>query len=70
MSNFPPDSLAGGFFRTAAKYRLPPRGVKAPVLWGTEERLRDLFGDAVSSLTVTRRDVKLRYRSARHCSIR
>lgn len=66
MSNFPPDSLAGGFFRTAAKFRLPPRGVKAPVLWGTEERLRDLFGEGISSLTVTRRDVKLRYRSAEH----
>jgi ubiquinone/menaquinone biosynthesis C-methylase UbiE len=66
MANFPPDSLAGGFFRTAAKYRLPPRGVKAPVLWGTEERLRDLFGDAVQSMTLNRRAVKLRYRSARH----
>lgn len=66
MANFPPDSLAGGFFRAAARYKLPPRGVKAPVLWGTEDRLRDLFADAIGSLTVTRRDVKLRYRSAQH----
>jgi SAM-dependent methyltransferase len=66
MANFPPDSLAGGFFRAAARYKLPPRGVKAPVLWGTEDRLEDLFGGAIESLTLTRRDVKLRYRSAEH----
>ena len=66
MSNFPPDSLAGGFFRAAARYALPPRGVKAPVLWGTEDRLNDLFGDAATSIEITRRSVYLRYRSARH----
>lgn len=66
MANFPPTSLAGGFFRAAARYALPPRGVKAPVLWGTEDRLRDLFGHAMKSLTVTTQDVKLRYESAQH----
>jgi SAM-dependent methyltransferase len=66
MANFPPDSLAGGFFRAAAKYSLPPRGVKAPVLWGTEDRLGELFGGAISSLEVNRRSVMLRYRSAEH----
>lgn len=66
MSNFPPDSLAGGFFRAAAKYSLPPRGVRAPVLWGTEDRLRELFGDEIASLEINRRSVMLRYRSPRH----
>jgi SAM-dependent methyltransferase len=66
MSNFPPDSLAGGFFRTAARYVLPPRGVKAPVLWGTEDRVRELFGDDLASLEMTRRSVLLRYLSSEH----
>jgi SAM-dependent methyltransferase len=64
QANFPPDSLAAGFFRAAAKQVLPPRGVKAPVLWGTAERARDLFGDRIDSLTLNRQSVLLRYRSA------
>ncbi|MEA2574938.1 MAG: hypothetical protein QOH93_2236, partial [Chloroflexia bacterium] len=37
-----------------------------PTLWGTEERLRELFGDSISSLTVTRRAFTFRYLSAEH----
>jgi hypothetical protein len=33
------------------------------VLWGTEERLRELFGDGVSELTVTNRYLTFRYPS-------
>lgn len=64
QANFPPDSLAAGFFRAAAKQIMPPRGVKAPVLWGTEDRARDLFGEGIESLLLNRQSVKLRYRSA------
>lgn len=64
LANFPPESLAGGFFRTAARYQLPPRGVRAPVLWGTEDRLNELFGDNVASISLTPRCVHLRYRTA------
>jgi len=64
QANFPPDSLAAGFFRAAAKQIMPPRGVKAPVLWGTEDRVRDLFGEGIQSLLLNRQSVLLRYRSA------
>jgi hypothetical protein len=40
--------------------------VKPPSLWGTEERLRELFGGGVSSLRVTRRTYNFRYPSADH----
>jgi ubiquinone/menaquinone biosynthesis C-methylase UbiE len=66
MSNFTPKSLAGGFSLTAARYAMPPRGVKPPMLWGTEERLHDLFGNALTDLSVRRREVMLRYRSLEH----
>jgi ubiquinone/menaquinone biosynthesis C-methylase UbiE len=66
MANFTPESLAGGFFMTAARYRLPVRGVKPPVLWGTEERLRDLFADSLAELRFRRREVILRYRNLDH----
>jgi SAM-dependent methyltransferase len=66
MTNFTPESLAAAFSMAAARYALPPRGVKPPVLWGTEERLRDLFGTALAALSVRRREVMLRYRSVEH----
>jgi SAM-dependent methyltransferase len=66
MANFTPESLAGGFFMTAARYRLPARGVKPPVLWGTDERLRDLFGDSLADLRFRRREMILRYRTLDH----
>lgn len=66
MTNFTPESLAAAFAMAAARYALPPRGVKPPVLWGTEERLRDLFGAALAGLVVRRREVMLRYRSVEH----
>ena len=41
-------------------------GIKPPVLWGTEDRLRELFGEDVSSLDATRRAYLFRYPSAEH----
>ena len=35
-------------------------------LWGTEERLRDLFGEGIASLRTTKSDFIFRYRSASH----
>ncbi len=40
--------------------------MKPGVLWGTEERLRDLFGDGITSLQTTARNFVFRYRSAAH----
>ncbi len=66
MTNFPPDSFAGQFFLTNAKYLHPPRGVKPPTLWGVEERLHQLFGDGADDILMTRRPFFFRYRSAQH----
>jgi hypothetical protein len=53
-------------FRTLGKHVPPPPGIKPPPLWGTEERLRELLGEGVASLEVTRRSYMFRYHSARH----
>lgn len=66
MANFTPESLAGAFFRTAAKYAPPARGVRPPTLWGTEDGLRSIFGEGLASLEMVPRHVVLRYRSAEH----
>jgi SAM-dependent methyltransferase len=64
MANWPPRGLVGGgFFKVTAEHAPPPPGVPPPVLWGTEERLRELFGDGVSELTLTDRQINFRYHS-------
>jgi hypothetical protein len=51
---------------TVGKHVPPPAGVKPPPLWGTEDRLRELLGEGVSSLDSTRRTYVFRYLSADH----
>jgi SAM-dependent methyltransferase len=64
MANWPPRGLVGGgIFKIASEHAPPPPGVPPPVLWGTEERLRELFGDGVSELTVNERYLNFRYPS-------
>jgi ubiquinone/menaquinone biosynthesis C-methylase UbiE len=66
LANWTPDGFIGHLFRTIGKYIAPPPGVKPPALWGTEQRLRELFGNDISNLTVNRRMFVFRYRSAEH----
>jgi len=66
LVNWTPDGFIGEGLRVYARYLPPPPGLKPPVLWGTEEWLRELFGKDVTSLRVTRRTFFFRYRSAEH----
>ncbi len=57
MINFTPEGLAGEFFAAMARYGPPPPpGALPPILWGNEEHVRELFGDRVDSLEMTRRE--------------
>jgi SAM-dependent methyltransferase len=66
MANWVPDGGVGQMFMTIAKHAPPPPGLNPPLLWGTEERLRELFGDSVSELRVERRTNRQAFRSADH----
>jgi SAM-dependent methyltransferase len=66
MANWVPDGGVGKMFMTIAKHAPPPPGVQSPLLWGTEERLRDLFGEGVADLRVERRKSRQTFRSADH----
>src|SRR5688572_28268498 len=44
LANWTPASFIGELFKLMGSYIAPPAGVKPPSLWGTEERLRELFG--------------------------
>jgi ubiquinone/menaquinone biosynthesis C-methylase UbiE len=64
MANWTPDGLV--FFSVLAKHAPLPPGIEPPALWGTEERLRELFGDGISDLRVQPRAFTFRYRSPEH----
>jgi len=66
LANWTPTGFIGDLFRLIGKYVLPPSGLKPAALWGTQERLRDLFGEGIASLRTTKRDFIFRYRSASH----
>ena len=66
LANWVPDGYVGDLFRTMGKYVPPPAGLKPPFRWGTEEGLRELLGEGVSSLQTRRRSFMWRFASARH----
>jgi SAM-dependent methyltransferase len=66
MVNWTPEGFIGEMFRTTGRHVPPPAGLKPPVLWGTEARLRELFDGGVTSLSLTRRMYIFRYTSAEH----
>lgn len=55
MGNWCPDGGVGRMFQTIAAHAPPPPGIDSPLLWGTEGRLRELFGDGISDLRIERR---------------
>jgi ubiquinone/menaquinone biosynthesis C-methylase UbiE len=66
MVNWVPDGYVGDLFRTMSKHVPPPPGLKPPFKWGTEEGLRELFGDSIGSLKTWRRSFMWRHPSAQH----
>jgi ubiquinone/menaquinone biosynthesis C-methylase UbiE len=55
MMNFTPEGLAFRFFGVFVPYMPPPQeGALPPLLWGSEDHVRTLFGDRVASLQMTR----------------
>jgi SAM-dependent methyltransferase len=66
LANWTPDGFVGQMFRTIGRYLPPAPGVKSPLLWGTEERLRELLGGEIGDLQIHPRVFLFRYRSADH----
>ena len=66
LANWTPSSFVGEMFKLMGRYIPPAAGLKPPSLWGTEERLRELFGSRIASLQAPRRNFMFRYRSPKH----
>jgi hypothetical protein len=58
MANFTPNGLAAEFFGVLGPYLPPPPpDAASPLLWGNEAHVRKLFGDRVSSLEGSEREL-------------
>ena len=66
LANWTPEGFIGQLFKTLGKYLPPPAGAKSPALWGTEARIKEMFGASAASIKAERRHFNFRYRSAEH----
>jgi ubiquinone/menaquinone biosynthesis C-methylase UbiE len=66
MANWTPAGSVGEMFKTISKHAPPPPGLDSPLRWGTEEGVRELFGDGVAEIRFERRLSRQPFRSADH----
>ncbi|HEX8050947.1 MAG TPA: methyltransferase domain-containing protein [Solirubrobacterales bacterium] len=67
LASWCPDGGLEGLFMTVVKHTGgPPPGTVPPVLWGSEDHVRELLGDGVSDLKMQRRPIRLTFYSADH----
>jgi SAM-dependent methyltransferase len=66
LANWTPEGFIGQLFKTLGKYLPPPAGAKSPALWGTEARIKEMFGASADSVRAERRHFNFRYRSPEH----
>jgi len=59
-----PEGFIGQLFKTIARHVPPPAGLRSPILWGTEDRLAELFRDSIGEIRSVKKSYVFRYRSA------
>ena len=64
LANWTPASFIGQVFKTLGGFLPPPAGAKSPALWGTPDRLAEMFSGA--QIEATPRMFQFRYRSPEH----
>ncbi len=66
LANWTPSGFIGQLFMAIGRQLPPPAGTKSPAMWGTRERLAELFGAGAASIRAESRDFVFRYRSPAH----
>jgi ubiquinone/menaquinone biosynthesis C-methylase UbiE len=64
LANWTPEGFIGQLFKNIGKHVPPPAGVKSPALWGTEERVAELF--AGCQVRASKQIFNFRYKSPGH----
>lgn len=66
VASWTPTGFIGQMLKTVARHAAPPPGALPPPRWGSEDVVRELFGDRIDSLTCTTHVVTQRFRSPEH----
>ena len=61
-----PDGFISNLFKVIAQHAPPPAGLRSPIQWGTEARLRELFIGTIAGLKAEKRFYTFRDRSPEH----
>jgi len=64
LANWTPEGWVGEMLRIVSRYVAPPAGLRPATRWGTEDGLRDLFGNGISALQASPRSFVWRFASA------
>ncbi len=63
LANWTPSGFVGQLFKTIGGFVPPPAGMRSPALWGTPDRLAELFARDVQSINIESRTFAFRSRS-------
>ncbi len=66
LANWTPQGFIGHVFKAIGKHVPPPPYAKSPALWGTRERIAELFEPHATSVRAAQRNFVFRYRSPEH----
>lgn len=66
LANWTPDGFIGQVFKAVGKHVPPPAGVSSPALWGSRDRIAELFGREARNIQAETRQFMFRYRSPEH----
>ena len=61
MANWTPTGFVGEMLKTTVRFAPAPAGVPSPLLWGTEEAVRERLGVGIKSLAFARRLITFEY---------
>jgi len=61
MANWTPTGFIGQMFKIVASHVPPPPGVPSPLLWGSEEVVRERLAEGTSSFETSRQSVRFVY---------
>jgi ubiquinone/menaquinone biosynthesis C-methylase UbiE len=66
LANWTPGGFIGQLFKVIGKHVPPPAGAKSPALWGTRDRIAELFEPHATSVKSAQRNFVFRYRTPGH----
>jgi ubiquinone/menaquinone biosynthesis C-methylase UbiE len=66
LASWTSEGFLGELFRVIGRFVPPPAGLRSPMAWGSEARMRELFGAKAEAIRCERKQFAFRYRSAAH----